>query len=258
MERPRFTTFPEHNGHPEQNSVTGVYERTYQHIPTPRSEVYVSTPLTSGGARRLFITMTDGSLSITEIISNTVQRNRHFVDTVIEEAETLFPEERITLPHRIGMRDGWGEVDYNRYWMYYLSGIRPDYAQTFEDVFSSNGIVDRTVFDNHAGERDRRLEEYKRLLQGFTRFIREEGMPINPVSGIALMPDHQYSLGCSLERELGQFLGIPMREIYFDRNHPRFGNHVSQVAEWLLMDYGELQSPTVDGDGRNIIIFRAY
>ena len=153
MERLRFTVFPENAGQTEfPGGVKVFYEQTYSQIPKPRSEVYVSTPLTSGGAKRLSL----GS------VAETVQRNSRFVETVIVEAEHLFAEERLTLPHRIGTQKGWGEAEYLRYWMYYLSGVPAEKVGEFEAQVVSGKIIDSQIFNNHGGDKKERLVQYRK------------------------------------------------------------------------------------------------
>ncbi len=249
MEQQRFTKFPDRIPTPDQETVPGLYARTYKQILPDRDEVYISTPLTSGGARVLSY----GELTVPDIVRNCILINSFYAGTVIREAANLFVEQRVTLPHNLGSRPGWKETDFIKYWMYYLSGIEPAATPEFEGMVASGVAADVTIFNNHELPREARVQEYERLLRSFVAFIQQSHASIRPVAGIALMPDHNRSLGCSLERQLGAALGVPLRRILFDINHPGFENSVRHIAPWLLLE--SEQPGTIKGTGESLLHF---
>ena len=68
-------------------------------------EAYVSNSLSSGGAKRIYANKIDpGHRRISSI-----QHNSQFADYTAQMIGGLFDEPHITLPHKVGKRDKWGE-----------------------------------------------------------------------------------------------------------------------------------------------------
>lgn len=245
IERNRYTTFPEGK---ERVAPIALYETVYPTIPTPRNEIYFSSPLTSGGAKRLF-----DKNNITENIPTIVRLNSTFAETVAQESEEVLTAERFTLPHHLGGQGGWKELDFLKFWMNYLSGIAPDHAKEFDKKGPAGVGVDPAIFNDYSLPRERRIEGYERLVDGFVGFIRDTDAPINPVAGIVCLPDHQLSVGCSAETRLAKSLGIPTQEVSFDRDNPRY-QKLEKLAPWLA---NETHSPSRKDSSNGVIIFQA-
>lgn len=251
IELDRYTIFP--NFTPEQ-TVQQVYAATQSSFFTPRDEVYISCPMTSGGYMRL-LSHLFGTVPDDQIIQESLRQNSRFVKRVAPEIAEFYPTSRITMPPPIV---GKKETEVNRFWLYYLSGISPHEAQKFEDYFSSiHTEVDKKTFDNPQMSHEKRSKEYNTLLKKFIQFVEGNNCNLNPVKSMVLMPDHQRSLGCNMERQLAQSLGATCKEVYFDQNHPRFSG-LNEVASWLTMKFPNATSHVVAGTGEKLVILKDY
>ena len=241
----RYTVFPEAK---ERIAPVALYETIYPKIPRPRNEVYFSSPITSGGAKRLY----DGQ-AVADNMPTIIRLNSAFAETVAQESEATLAAERFTLPHRIGSQEGWKEVDFLKFWMSYLSGIKPTHARQFDAAAGADLGINLSVFNNYALPRERRIQEYERLVDGFADFISSADVPTNPVAGIVCLPDHKLSVGCSAETRLARALNIPTQEISFDKNNPRYPN-LLKFAPWLE---NEGHTPKENSSSASVLIFQA-
>ncbi len=226
--RKDYTAFPELE---DEVSPADLYEMMKVAFSNPRNEAYFSSPLTSGGAKRLYEGREDFSQQIPAII----KLNGEFSKLVAQESEDLVMAYRLTLPHLIGTRQGWKEADYMRFWMYYLSGATVEAIRSFEDKLRNGDLgVNAEVFNDYTAPRVNRIREYEKLVDSFASLLRQQNISINPVNQMLCLPDYQLSVGCSSEVRLAEALGIPLLEVTFDKSHPGFKNRITPIARWIL------------------------
>lgn len=205
-------------------------------LSTPRNEHYVSTPLTSGPAKE-YMGKEHPGLQTQELITYSLFTNSNFVDSVVRD----FPDEDnaiVTLPYLLGKREGWGELEYNKFWMNYLTGTPPTRAREFNRHIKKGNLVQRRVFNDYTISHDVRLEEYEKFVKAYTSFI--ENDRLNPVSKILFMPGAEASLGGKVEKMLAEHLDIPREIVIFDREHPEYEAKVARIAPWLK-DHPQIQ-----------------
>lgn len=242
-----YTAFPESEG---EISPADLYERMSKTFSIPRNEAYFSSPLTSGGAKRLYEGREDFSQQIPAII----RLNGQFSETIARESEDLVMAYKFTLPHLIGSRQGWGEADYMRFWMYYLSGISVDEVKEFEDKLKKGELgIDTNIFNDYVASRAKRVKEYEKMVDSFVSFIKDQRLSINPVSVMLCLPDYQLSVGCSSEVRLAKALKIPLQEVTFDKEHPGFRNRIAPIAQWLQEGTVESHIPNASN---YVVIFK--
>lgn len=222
-----YTFFPESM---TEVSPLELYEIMAASFTVPRNEAYFSSPLTSGGAKRLF----EGRDDFAEQIPAIIRINSQVAEIIAHESEDLVVAYRVTLPHLVGHRQGWGEMDYLKFWIYYLSGIPVNEVKRFEQMIEAGQLgIDITVFNDHSASRAERTMQYEKLVDGFVGFVKGQGVPLNPVNTVLCLPDYRLSLGCSSEVRLANALGIPLQEVIIDKNHPGFRKRIAPIAEWL-------------------------
>ena|SRR3989344_3082224 len=222
-----YTFFPESM---TEISPLELYEIMATSFTLPRNEAYFSSPLTSGGAKRLFEGMND----LAEQIPAIIRLNSQVAEIIAHESEDLVVAYRVTLPHLVGHRQGWGEMDYLKFWIYYLSGIPVNKAKRFEQMIETGQPgIDINVFNDHNASRTERAMQYEKLVDGFVSFVKEQGVSLNPVNTVLCLPDYRLSLGCSSEVRLANALGIPLQEVIIDKDHPGFRKRIAPIAKWL-------------------------
>jgi len=239
----RFTQFLEQK---DGDTPLNLWERMYPAIPNPRSETYVSTPFTSGPAKA-YIATKEPQLAVGEVTLRSMQANSKFLD----DALSGFPSKNklLTIPYHIGKRDGWGEVDYNGFWMSYLSGISPREAAEFNDQAARRKVIQADVFNDHAAPTERRLEEYQKLVDAYGTFV--EKIEINPVSEMVFVPGYEDSLGCTAEKLLAERLKIRQMFVVFDSAHHEYERKVEEGAPWLK------GHPQIKENGGETLVFFA-
>lgn len=246
----------------ESHSIsTGVdlYRNIYPEIPSPRNEVYLSRPMTSGSIKDLFFELARGISPQTMAI--VLETNNRISEFIAQELRSYFNDKQLVFPRPLQ----FGEFNGISFWMYFLSGLNPKDAQWFDKLVREKKIVSFDLFNDHQAEKGERLKEYFELAGKFLGFVQKNNLSLNPVSEMVLFPDHQQSLGCSLEREVAKSLGILTREAVFDQNHPRFQTSIfQQLIRPLIIDESLWQHvkdyrfsiPTVSGNGENLIVLR--
>ena len=211
MERQRYTVFPESTPH---MTPYGLYESLHNHIENPRNEIFFSHPISSAGVKDFVIHDTPlVNVPKEEEIPFVINANRNVALKLVQETEENF-QGRLTVPANIGLRDGWGEFDYTRFWFYYISGIEPQNAAQFERMTTSS--PEKNIFNDYHGERKSREELYDTYTTDFIRYVSFSNTPINPVSKIVFLPDHYSSLGCRTEQKLAKALQIPTSSLFID------------------------------------------
>lgn len=243
-ENTEYTVFPI----PTDRPIGEVYRDVYPLIPTKRNEGYFSSPLTSGGAKRLYPKSTGKN------IGDIIKHNSNFVEAAVKRVEGTIFDVRKTLPHRLGTYSSWGESGYNRFWLCYLSGIEPEAAEAFDCDVKKN--VNHSVLNDYSRDRESRLDQYRRLLDQFHTFIQQTNCSTNPINRVVFLPDHFQSLGCTLERELTSALEIPGEELCFDVRHNAFEKEILPIAPWLKEDHPDITRHLVKNGGENLAILR--
>jgi hypothetical protein len=116
----------------------------------------------------------------------------------------------------------------------YLSGVTIQAAHAFDHLQKTSKTVDHGVFNDYLARREKRFEEYSKLLGLFTNFIKSNNEQTKPVRSAIFMPDYEQSVGSSFEYHLVNALKVDVRKVCFDSNHPRFLPFISTVCPWLI------------------------
>lgn len=249
MKRIHYTVFPKASS--KFISPENLYAKMFGKFSRPRHEVYMSTPLTSGGARRLSKTLEKQRISLATIIS----LNGHFAHAISQEINVSFQKASVTLPHMIGFRKDWGELEYMKFWMYYISGLKLSHVKKFSNLLKNCNIIDRNVFNDYRKPKEQRAQEYQRLLNYFAGFLRMNRKFVNPISRIYMLPDHSLSLGCCFEKKLAVSLGVCVKEIFLDSSHPEFTDKIAQFAPWLLFRGLDVSLPIADYNSGKLVLY---
>lgn len=242
---------------------TGVelYEKLFPEIPfSPRNEIYLSRPMTSGGIKDLFLKI-DGGISPQAMVI-ILELNNRIAEFLTQELKPHLDDSReVILPRPLR----FGEFNGLSFWMYFLSGLKPKDAQRFDNLVREGKVVDFDLFNDHQAEKGERLKEYFKLAGKFLGSVKKNNLALNPISEMVLFPGYQQSLGCALEKELARELGIPTKEAIFDQTHPRFKTDIFQrlirpliIDEdlWRRVKDHEFPVPTIEGNGKNLIVLR--
>lgn len=160
----------------------------------------------------------------------------------------------------------FGEFNAIKFWMYFISGLDVDSAQRFGRLV--DGAIDKRLFNDHQAGKELRREEYQKLLRSFAGFISGPDCSTDPLPLMVLLPDHERSLGSSLEKALALRLGIAVKEAVFDSKHPRFQDDILRrliqphIEEnelfWGTIKGYRFSTPTIEGDGKNLVVLRDF
>lgn len=205
--------------------VVSLYKKMYMQFSKPRKEKYLSSPLTSGGAIKI------PQLPREQVI----QLNSKFAEVISLELTEYTKDHLVTLPHMIGKRTRWKELDYMLFWMFYLSGIPVKDAGKFIEYMHDFTAIDTRVFSNYDAVKKDRAHQYQLLLDYFVSFIQRKNISLNLISEVILLPDYKESLGCCFEKKLAVLLHIPIKELYINSSHPRFSSSIAPFAPWIMM-----------------------
>ena len=222
----RLTTFPEPIGGYE--NPFDRYRRT--RIPqNRRHEIYVSMPLTGGKARK-YVEQTGEFPTEEDIFRATIDANLRAIDIVTPHLLTQFPDSRITLPHMLGAKqDGWRQVDYNTYWMMYLMGVPQ--AEVYYLV-SKMPTLSRLLVGATEIPASRRQQSYRVIRAEFSRAVRRNEIPLNPVGRVLHLPGYQESHGATHEGELARRGKVMRHAVLFNKNHPDYIEHIEPQCPW--------------------------
>jgi hypothetical protein len=162
--------------------------------------------------------------------------NGIFAEEVARELPHDDPETKFTLPHQLGERQGWSQWDFNKFWMYYLSGVNPQAVRQFEAV--SIDEVGKTIsFDDHTADRTMRALQYKALAVSYKTFLQKSAIPTNTVSRLVMLPEYDRSIGCQHEKFVAEQFQVPVDAVIFDRAHHAFESRITKRAPWVTEDY---------------------
>lgn len=240
----RITSFPNSHGDPIS---------LYTEIVLPQSrlnELYISLPLSGGPAQR-HVAARGEYTSEADLHQKTVEANVKGIESIIPSLLLHFPDMFITLPYLLGNKKNWRQIDYNAFWTLWISGIPSGAAQeVVEEV--------PTLFTNlRSGQeipKAKRRDTYRRIGEEFATVVGRKGIPINPVGQMVHLPGHRESDGATHEAGLANLLGIPKREVFFNRRHPVFQRDVVPHAPWL----GRGEHTVRKEKGNRVFIFRAF
>lgn len=226
-----------------------LYSGSIQRRNTEYMEVYFCGPLTSAGAIR----SPDKS-------GNTFRRNVIVAETYRDALLMQLAEEsqdlrlHLTVPGHIGVRDnfrfgtGWGEGQYNLFWLYYLSGIDPVSANRFGSSESTQKNIQ--AINNKQKKREEYRPAYQNMVDEFIRFVNNpnNGARLNKMSKIIALPDYKFSFGSQMEIRLAKGIGIPVEEVsahteWLAQQKHLWFNHQSK-GEIGLLDGEQLYLPT--------------
>ncbi len=218
------------------------------------NEVFFNMPITSSGARRLI--PKDEKPSRNRIIEIALQ-NINVAQCLITAAAKYLPDyAAIGSSVDFGLWEGWGEMEYMKYWFYHISGIGVSAAKKFEDDIKNREHINHTVMNDYAQCHHDREVLYEQLLHTFCQSIKDNDIKVNPVGRMIALPDAVNSLGCRTEIRLAQFLGINISILQLDTKHDKFENlechiiwnKISEVDDTFLI-------PKLEHDGSKLIHF---
>lgn len=227
----------------QQPTVLSLYSDIFPRINSQRNELYLSSPMTSGGARRLFDT---SLLSEEEKITASITHNRVLSETFLYHAAQLLTEAVIASPFHFSQKSGWSQYDYNLFWMYYISGISVEDAQIFDTSNIVSSLRKQHLGADHSGIK----EIYMSLIEAFIDHTKNL-IQTNPVSRIIFFPDHTVSLGCFLEKNLANKLGIPTFEVACNLSHSN-SDELCAIAPWVT----ECEQCVHDENAQELFILR--
>lgn len=252
-EHPIVTVFP--TTEPGE-TLLDVYTRTFTGFgENPRSTVYLSLPMTGGGARE-YVRQQQPDLSPHDLAMQSIRTNAQYADAVVAHTFPVFGAPEVTLPPRIAPRPTFDEIHFNLFWLLYNGGLKPSDAQTFLSYLADNAF-DGACFSNFAQSREERLQVYLHLSQLYRDFLADYQCQVNPLAGMVMFPDFAASLGCTLELLTAQILNIPVRKLLFDRKYPGFIQFAEQHAPWLLLDTDSNRDSQIEGDGKQLIVLQS-
>jgi hypothetical protein len=233
-----------------------LYRLMYPTFASPRNEIFYSTPLTSGGARKIFAD-DDGGLASIEKIQAIIELNGAFATYIASEIGDYFRQNVVTIPHRLGVRQQWGEFEFNRFWMYYITGVHPDTIEAFEESLTDpQHQINKDLFNDHSLNGRQRLIQYTKFTKYFLSFIQSPQYrdQINPVNQFIFIPGYKKSLGCTMELIIGKKLHIPSVEVIVNMAHARYDQEVKYIASWIRSEKPIVKDFYVTEDGAELII----
>lgn len=194
---------------------------------------YISGPITSSGARRLF----DPS-QMMEIIGT----NRAAANLIIQAliATGALPFNKILSPYDLGPRykpthkdskrpvAAFDESDYLMLWIAKIAGLPQAAIAAMQKFIESDAELDLDLLNNKSASRAERVKHYQRLQELMLQFIFAQA-EINPIAAMVSLPDAlaaDGSLGAQLEYGVAKALGVPVYEVTINPNHPIF-------QEWI-------------------------
>ena len=249
-----------------QSEIPGVneyYEYVWETQGFPDREVYCSMPITSANFGGLMPELSrtlgedDFARKKRQIIRMNARLNEGF--TRLLQGVPGFEEVTFTLPHKIGARHGWGELEFMAFWMMRFVRMSPEKGTEFSEDIFSGVVVDREVFNNYGASRSDREREYGKLVGFYGEFVGREGNDRSMIEAMVMLPGHQKSLGCQIEKQAAQQLGIKVYELVFDRHHPTYD------TTWPINTYGwsalarsnvVTEIPTIENGGESLVVLR--
>lgn len=194
---------------------------------------YVSGPITSSGARRLF----DPS-QMMEIIGT----NRAAANLIIQAlvAADALPFDDHLSPYDLGPRykptgkeserpvAAFDESDYLMLWVAMIAGLPQAAIAEMQKFIESDAELDLDLLNNKSANRAERVSHYQRLQELILQFIFAQA-EINPIAAMVSLPDALAttgSLGAQLEYGVARALGVPVYEVTLNPKHPTF-------QEWI-------------------------
>jgi len=212
-------------------SICNLYPGSIMRRNTEYMEAYFCGPLTSAGAIRI-----PNNPGIPFKQNAAVAET--FRDALIPQlvAESAGLDVHLTVPSHVGVRShvreglGWGEGDYNFFWLMYLSGIDPASAQRFAAKDSTMNAI------ANINRKDRKRDEYKiiyqNLVDDFIAFATntDGSVRLNKMAKMVTLPDSRCSFGSQMEMRLAHGLGIPVEEAHVNPEWIKQQQHLWFVA----------------------------
>lgn len=224
--------------------VIDYYALTFKSFKPIRNEVFISAPFTSGGVYRLYKNR-DRNLIFKE--------NTEIVKKIVKKLSKSFSEDT-ELSVMLGDMKGWKQTDYNFFCWCYVCGINPEEAEkAYNKTFNDNKI-DTALFNNYSADHKTRKKEYLKAIKIFNNFIKKTRL--NPVHAFVSFPDYQFSLGCSAEKAVADYLNIPIHTIAFDKNHKNYSTGICKTSKWAQIKDKDFVLPVFKGNGKYEIILQ--
>lgn len=193
------------------------YLKLEKHTKT-HPEFYASGPITSGLWGKLLPLglppnrknrVVSINTKLAERVGNLVAA-AHFADLDGHHLGALNPEATIIMPFHLPQQTNWREIDYLSFWMMLISRLTPSTARDMYQAIKSAPVINFETFNDYNADRLSRWQEYLKLVDYFVDAHHRDEHPDNCVSGLIAFPDHQHSLGSSLELQTAHRIGIPV------------------------------------------------
>lgn len=231
-----------------------IYKEIFPQLKKLKNPIYVSGPITSGGAIRLLDQ--DPQLSISEIIKHNkifaVALLELLIPDLVKGQEIIFPHQlgSLKLPNKNGDPEAlWGEREYLSLWLMVISRMDPQIAQQYWDYLQEK-ISNHNSLNSHTDSRKKRVRQFVQLEEATISFIEQNLKHTNFVGQILVLPDSSLSLGCTLEKRLAQAFKIPTFEVQLNPDeitkieHPIKHNIVYELLLQLNL-LGTINTPSV-------------
>ncbi len=186
------------------DSIGAIASRNKKH-----HEIYFCGPLTSAGAIRI-PNIKDSDLVFQHNITAAEILRNALIPSLKKETRGI--NLYLTLPGRIPQGNGWGEGERNLFWLYYLSGVNPMYAEQFYKKRAVKKAI-KAINDKSLGRH--RKSVYLEMVDNYIEFVTDSQSTFltNKMSKIIILPDSQYSFGSQMEMRLAKELGIITEEV---------------------------------------------
>ncbi len=227
-----------------------VYQSIFPSLQKLKPAIYISGPITSGGAIRLKNSRPE--ITITEV----VQLNKIFAVALLELLKANFSSDQILIfPHQLGALklpntdQYWSEKEYLSLWLMVISRMDLELAQQYINYLDKRLPNDKNL-NNHDEKRRKRVRQFLQLEQATRDFIQQHLDQTHFVDQILALPDSNLSLGCTLEKRLAQQFAVPTFEVVLNPDeiakvhHPLQDNELYQLLLQLQL-LGTTQEATL-------------
>lgn len=158
-------------------------------------KTYLTTAMTSGGYIR-----TGALCSPSEAFGKNCTLAEAMVSQLLRDRE-LSSEDMLIFPPDVGKLPKWGQIEYNMFWYFVISGVTGDNARRIENYASPHKGMEN---------RESPIEERRGYYAKFLDQLIEATEATYPVDGIVQLLDPS-SLGSYFEQNIAMKWGIPVK-----------------------------------------------
>lgn len=227
----RVTTFPDDS---QILDPVEVYLQYSAQLLEDKHQLYITGPVTSGGAKRMYDFETVPEESKLQLMIQVIQENSTFANAVLKNLLGLhrIPDHfQITSPYHLGDRKiidaesgevrPWNESEYLPFWSMVMLGLKPEIADTYYASLTESMKTAHQEMDNRTQERSKRISNYHNLESKIRNIVGSlSNSEFRPVHHLLKFPDSEYSLGSTFEQRLAISIGVPVSEVVFNLDFP--------------------------------------